>query len=95
MSRGTPIFYHAAGPCFSAEDARSVKDQALAANPTRSVNVDLSRVERATTAAMACLILLRGRLLIGGGDLCISGLHGRVEGLYQISRLAGVLPQAG
>lgn len=58
-----------------------------------AVLLDLDRTEKTTTAALARLIQLRSSLLGRGGDILIAGLAGQAESLYQISRLAGVLPR--
>ncbi len=65
----------------------------LASQPT--VIVDLSRVEELTTAALAELVAFRKRLLREGFDLALVGLHGRARTLYDVLRLAGVLPAVG
>jgi len=55
--------------------------------------VDLKSASDATTAGLARLVLLRGRLLKAGRDLLIRGLTGRAEAMYQITRLQRVLPR--
>ena len=57
------------------------------------VFLDLARTRETTTAALARLVLLRGRLLKAGRDLCIRGLAGNADALYHITRLEKVLPR--
>lgn len=67
-------------------------DASELAEPT--VVIDLSQVQELTTGALAELIALRQRLLHQGCDLSLVGLHGRARALYELSRLAAVLPAA-
>ena len=57
-----------------------------------SLVVDLAEIDNATTAGLAKLVVLRGALRRGGGDLRLANLHGRVRRLYELNRLGGVLP---
>ena len=57
------------------------------------VELDLSFAEHTETAALAALILLRRRLLMDGGELCLTGLHDQVAGLYDVNHLSCVLPR--
>ena len=59
----------------------------------RTVVIDMSAVEEATTSAFARLVLLRRELRRAGRDLRITGLRDRAARLYEISRLDTVLPQ--
>lgn len=59
----------------------------------RVVVLNLRRVQDTTTAALAGLILLRKRQIQAGGDLLLLGLSGRAHYLYEILRLARVLPR--
>jgi len=55
--------------------------------------IDLRAARHATTAALARLVMLRGRLLRAGRDMHIMGLVGRAEALYQITRMENILPR--
>ncbi len=56
------------------------------------VTLDVSSVQRASVAAFAWLIEVRGRLLGHGGDLYLRGLQGQAAAVHQIHRLEGALP---
>ncbi len=56
------------------------------------VFVDLDGVTDTTTAALARLVVLRGKLLSGGGDLMISGIGGKARNLYAVLRFDKLLP---
>ena len=60
--------------------------------PEQVIVVDLSGAEEATTAALARLVVMRGRLKRTGGDLRLAHLHGRAKCLYEINRLSALLP---
>lgn len=77
--------------CFSHAEACKVFGQALNMQ-AKSVIIDLGRAENATTSAFAQLILLRRTLLRVGRDLCVTGLRDRTAGIFEVNRLAGVLP---
>lgn len=72
-------------------DARRIFDQAVR-ETARMVVIDLKRVQEATTAAFATLVLLRRTLLRTGRDLVLVGLHDRAAQLFGINRLDNVLP---
>ena len=72
-------------------DARRIFDQAVR-ETARMVVIDLKRVQDATTAAFATLVLLRRTLLRTGRDLVLVGLHDRAALLFGINRLDNVLP---
>ena len=57
------------------------------------VHIHLEGTVRTSTAALARLIVLRRTLLQTGQDLCIIGLSGKAEDLYEISRLRKILPR--
>jgi anti-anti-sigma regulatory factor len=61
---------------------------------TNRVLIDLSAVEDATTSAFAQLVALRRTLLRLGRDLCLTNLRDRAAGVFEVNRLAGVLPLA-
>ncbi len=57
------------------------------------VVLDLRKTRDATTASLAGLILLRRRQIQAGGDLLLLGLRGKAQYLYELLRLAKVLPR--
>lgn len=82
---------------FSHTDACRIADLALAprhraASPPAVVIVDMKNAAEATTSAFARLVLLRRLLLKTGRDLRLTNLRDRAKSLYQINRLAQVLP---
>jgi anti-anti-sigma regulatory factor len=81
---------------FSHTDACRIFDlalrQTLGAGGARTVVIDLKRAEDATTSAFARLVLLRRTLLRYGRDLRLTGLRDRAAGVFEINRLASVLP---
>lgn len=78
---------------FSHQDACRIYQVALKASGARTIVINLSQATDATTSAFARLILLRRALLKCGSDLRLAGLRGRAALLYEINRLADVLPQ--
>jgi anti-anti-sigma regulatory factor len=80
------------GGCFSHAEATGLFVRALGAKASRIV-IDLARIEEATTSAFAQLVLLRRMLRRTGRDLCLTGLHDRAKGLFEVNRLEGVLPR--
>lgn len=78
---------------FSHAEAHAIAKWVLKRERSRTVVVDLSHADDATTAAFATLVVLRRRLLRHGRDLRVSGLRDRAQWVYTISRLGGVLPQ--
>jgi anti-anti-sigma factor len=83
--------------CFKHCDASELFDAALLAAKAHprggNVVIDMSGVEDMTTSALARLVLLRRELRRQGRDLKLIGLRSRAEKLYQINRLALVLPR--
>ena len=82
---------------FSHHEACRIADVALSSRPGGGrlapvVIVDLKNAADATTSAFARLVLLRRLLLKTGRDLRLVNLRDRAKGLYQINRLASVLP---
>jgi len=75
-------------------DACRLADHAERGTHTQMIFLDLSQTEHTTTAALARLIQLRSALLRNGRDLRLTGLTGRTRGLYEIHRMAGLLPQS-
>lgn len=81
--------------CFAHRDAWQIFNYVLRGGSARTVTIDLSSADDATTSAFARLVLLRRELLRRGGDLRLCGLRCRAARLYQVSRLDHVLPLAG
>jgi anti-anti-sigma regulatory factor len=81
-------------PSLSHSEACRIADLVLGHGRARTVVIDLKHVAEATTSAFARLVLLRRRLLQSGRDLRLVNLRDRAASLYQINRLAGVLPCA-
>lgn len=79
------------GRCFSHADACRVAIQAIDGK-ANSILIDLACAEDATTSAFAQLVILRRTLLSLGRDLCLTGLRDRTAGIFEVNRLAGVLP---
>ena len=79
---------------LSHSDACRIAQVALRDRRAHTVIVDLKNVFDATTSAFARLVLLRRRLLQAGRDLRLINLHDRTASVYQVNRLAGVLPCA-
>ncbi len=79
--------------CLGAEDACEIARRAWRDDQHTMILVVLARATDATTAGLARLVLLRGRLLKAGRDLYIRGLTGRADAMYRISRLQRVLPR--
>jgi hypothetical protein len=80
---------------LSHHEACRIADRALGESPrVRTIIIDMKNAIDATTSAFARLVLLRRLLLQSGRDLRLTNLHDRVASLYQINRLATVLPCA-
>jgi anti-anti-sigma regulatory factor len=77
---------------LSHSDACRIADLALVQRRARTVILDLKNVVDATTSAFARLVLLRRLLLQSGRDLRLVNLRDRAASVYQVNRLAGVLP---
>ena len=77
---------------FSHGDACRVFDLALRCSNARTIVIDLKHAVDATTSAFARLVLLRRELLHLGRDLCLAGLRARAADVYNVNRLATVLP---
>jgi len=73
-------------------EACRLSDQALAGG-SQTIVLDLSRVQEATTAAFARLVILRRDLLKCGRDLRLAGLRGLPSQLFEVHRLQSVLPR--
>lgn len=78
---------------FSHAEAVRVTQAALRQQSAPTVVIDLKHVTDATTSAFARLVLLRRLLRATGRDLRIVNLRERAAGVYEISRLAEVLPR--
>jgi anti-anti-sigma regulatory factor len=91
IAKQTKIILHAER--FSHQDAlRIYREALLRARRARTVIIDLGRAKEATTSAFARLVLLRRALRQAGCDLLIIGLRGKAALLYEVNRLASVLP---
>jgi ABC-type transporter Mla MlaB component len=77
---------------FSHQDAEMVSLWATRSTTAPRIVVDMTRARVATTSAFARLVLLRRSLLQAGRDIRLSNLHDQVASLYEIFRLADVLP---
>jgi len=77
---------------LSYEGACRIADRAAAVGSHKTLRIELDRVVRTTTAALARLIVLRREMLRSGRDLRIAGLHGQPASLYEFNRMASVLP---
>jgi len=78
---------------LSYTDATEIAHKVSTAAPSRNYLVEFEQTEDTTTAALARLVVLRGRLLKSGSDLHILGLHGRARDVYEICHLEQLLPQ--
>jgi anti-anti-sigma regulatory factor len=79
---------------FSHQDADAVSRLAIAKGNAKRVVIDMAMAHIATTSAFARLVLLRRSLLKTGRDLRLVHLHDQVASLYEMFRLAEVLPSA-
>jgi hypothetical protein len=79
---------------FSHCDAQRIYRDALRCPGVRTIVIDFARAGEATTSAFARLVLLRRALRQAGGDLQLIGLRGKAALLFEVNRLAGVLPIA-
>jgi ABC-type transporter Mla MlaB component len=77
---------------FTHPDAYWIFQSVLGTPSGHSITIDLSGASDATTSAFARLVLLRRELLRRGCDLRLVGLRDRVQKLYDVNRLADVLP---
>jgi hypothetical protein len=84
----------AAATSLSHTEACRIAQAAMGERRVRTVIVDLKNVADATTSAFARLVLLRRFLLKTGRDLLLVNLRDRAANVYQVNRLAGVLPCA-
>jgi len=80
--------------CFAHPDAFRIFADVLGHLGAKTVVIDLSVADDATTSAFARLVLLRRELLRKGCDLRLKGLRDRAARLYEVSRLSSVLPLA-
>jgi hypothetical protein len=78
---------------FGHDDACRLVRWALSRRELKTVVVDLYQARDATTSAFAHLVLLRRELLRTGRDLRLANLRERAAKVYEVNRLAGVLPR--
>jgi ABC-type transporter Mla MlaB component len=79
---------------FSHDEACRVARAALTRDDGQTVVLNLRYAREVTTAAFARLVLLRRKLREVGRDLRLTNLHDRAANLYEVSRLASILPVA-
>lgn len=91
MIASQSIILSAGAKLSHAEACRLAK--AAARGLARTVVVDASACRDASTAAFARLVLLRRDLLQAGRDVRLAGLQGQPARLFEVHRLATVLPQ--
>ena len=77
---------------FSHEQALRVSSIALGERNADTVVIDLKYATDATTSGFARLVLLRRLLRARGRDLRLVNLRDRTAHLYELNRLARVLP---
>jgi len=77
---------------LSYHDAVSLAEAVRRSTQGGTVVIDLIDTDETTTGALARLVVLRRTLRQFGGDLHLRHLHGRVRHLYDVNRLAHVLP---
>jgi anti-anti-sigma factor len=77
---------------FRYSDAAKIFRWASGLRGVKTIIIDLTQVRDATTAAFAQLVLLRRSLLRSGRDLRLMGLRERAARVYEVNRLAEVLP---
>ena len=73
-------------------DACRIAEVAARRTDAETIVIDFGRIEEATTSAFARLVLLRRALLRAGRDLRLVNLRDRAAHLFDIARLASVLP---
>lgn len=79
---------------LSYDDVKRIAHFAVNCSQARTVIIDLSRTDETCTAALARLVLLRGRLIRLRRDLRLVGLTGKAESLYQICQMKSLLPRS-
>jgi anti-anti-sigma regulatory factor len=77
---------------FTHPDANRIFQAVMHTPSWKTVIIDLSKAEDATTSAFARLVILRRELLRHGRDLRLVGLRDRVRKVYDVNRLSSVLP---
>jgi len=77
---------------LSHAEASRLADLATRSSGNPVIVLDLSRCEEASTAAFARFVLLRRALRARGRDLRLAGLRGQPARLFEVHRLANVLP---
>ena len=78
---------------FSHDDADQVCKLATLAGAAKRIVIDMAGASEASTSAFARLVLLRRTLLRSGRDLRLMNLRDAAAGLYEVIRLADVLPR--
>lgn len=78
---------------LSDEQAARLAQQALEQTQQEQLLIDCSQVCDADVFGFARLVLLRRELIARGADLLLSNLHDRAASVYEVNKLAGVLPR--
>ena len=81
------------GRVFCHRESARLFAHALTLRDAQEIVIDLGPAEDATTSAFAQMILLRRSLLQSGRDLCLTNLHSRAAGLFEVNRLQDILPR--
>jgi hypothetical protein len=93
MGRGNVKRIVFEGERLTNADVLNLAEEFLPTSHGRVVVLDLRTCRETTTAALASLILLRRRQIQTDGDLLLLGLTGKAHYLYELLRLAKVLPR--
>lgn len=80
------------GMQFSCADACRLAQRVAEVRSPVLVFIWLEQTTETTTPALTRLVLLRRDLLKEDRDLRLIGLNGRAKGLYEVNRLAEILP---
>jgi anti-anti-sigma regulatory factor len=89
---GTGQFTAEVGRHLGYHDLDILADELRDNRQRLSVVVDMADTEDATTAGLARLVVLRRMLIRTGGDLRLAHLHGQPMRIYNVNRLAEILP---
>ena len=93
MVSDNSITIHHEGKYLSYEDACQLARRVIVEDGSALVCIDLRSASDAATAALAKLIALRRDLLKVGRDLRILGLGRRAGAVYEVHRMANLLPR--
>lgn len=84
-----------AGRRLTDRDVDTIDSRLSKLGHLQAVVIDLKATSETSTAALAKLVRLRSRLLNNGRDLFLYGLKGRANSMYEIYRMAKLLPKIG